>query len=246
MGRGRLPQIRSASATPILQSENRAGHQAQRLSTLANEICRHDVNDALYADQDGPSGSSPLADSSLFNSSTALPAVSELFARSMRRRSTRIVRSLSLIAHLRTNTWASERNLSGPAGSGWASWRRKRPLSKQQSSSSLSLLGRPCETRRLRFRPKQFVRAADARGTSVQETIEAVASGWRSGPCHDALFRHTCRCPAEPALSFPPIYLPDPAHPGMHPTRASWHRIGHAASGFDFNLPIYIVFRPVF
>ena len=143
MGRGRLPQIRSASATPILQSENRAGHQAQRLSTLANEICRHDVNDALYADQDGPSGSSPLADSSLFNSSTALPAVSELFARSMRRRSTRIVRSLSLIAHLRQIPGRRERNLSGPAGSGWASWRRKRPLSKQQSSSSLSLLGRP-------------------------------------------------------------------------------------------------------
>jgi hypothetical protein len=56
-------------------------------------------------------GNNPLVASSRFNSSMALLVVSAEFAFSIRRRRMRTVGSLSLIAHRRTNTCASKKEL---------------------------------------------------------------------------------------------------------------------------------------
>src|SRR5262245_55576213 len=57
------------------------------------------------------SGSSPRTASSRFNSLIAPATAWDEFAFSIRRRRTRTAGSLSLIAHLRTNTWASKKEL---------------------------------------------------------------------------------------------------------------------------------------
>ena len=62
------------------------------------------------------SGNRPRTASSRFNSLIATATASDEFALSIRRRRTRTAGSLSLIAHLRTNTWASKKELirTGP------------------------------------------------------------------------------------------------------------------------------------
>jgi hypothetical protein len=57
------------------------------------------------------SGNSPRTASSRFNSLIAPATAWDEFAFSIRRRRTRTAGSLSLIAHLRTNTWASKKEL---------------------------------------------------------------------------------------------------------------------------------------
>jgi hypothetical protein len=57
------------------------------------------------------SGNSPRTASSRFNSLIAAATAWDEFAFSIRRRRTRTAGSLSLIAHLRTNTWASKKEL---------------------------------------------------------------------------------------------------------------------------------------